>query len=235
MRRLPFAAAVLLAFSAAAQAGVSLVAESPEAAPGTASPSVDPPGAAPRSKIENPFAKPTEPVAAEVEIDAHADPRCTFRPPAAALVAAHYPDYRAQRSIDDPNRSPGDLTETATLADGTRLRVVSYGCVDSTGHTFEFTYARPQHAAKETAFWAAQAHRSFAALALHEVPGAQQLGDWLVHAGTLKRRDDKIVQCHDKTQPPDNVCNWDSGGGFSLAIQARGDAIAVTVGVDYSG
>lgn len=170
------------------------------------------------------------------QADPAADPRCNFDAPPAALVAARYADYRATRNRDGVDQSPGDLTETATLADGTRVRVVSYGCVDSFGHDFSFTYDHTQHAAKETAFWTGQARMTLAGLALNgQVLGADELRDWLTHAARLKLRGGKIVQCRDKTQPPDNECAWRTGGSFSLAIEPHGDAIEVTLGVDYSG
>jgi len=239
MRRLALTFVAFSALAASAHAGVSLVAEAPDAASSSAGPAATSPDAATQGKslaqpLDKPFDDPHK--ADNVTIDAVDDPRCDFKPPAPALIAARYADYRAERNRDDTKGSPGDLTETATLGDGTRVRVLSYGCVDSTGHTFEFTYAKSQHAAKDVAYWAAQARTTLDTLALADnVYGAQELQAWLAHAAALKVQDHKIVQCHDKTQPPDNSCNWNSGGEFSLAIEARRDTIVVTVGVDYSG
>lgn len=236
MKRLAFG--LLFALSATAQAGVSLVAETPDAAPtSSAGPATPAPtlAAQPGKPLEKPFDKANE--SDTVTIDAEADPHCDFNPPHAALIAARYPDYHADRAgSDDRNRSPGDLIETATLADGTRVRVLSYGCVDSFGHTFTFTYAKPAHAAKELAFWAQQAHTTLAALALSEhVIGLKDLNEFLARAGTLKRHGNKIVQCQNGTQPADDTCDWYSHGGIALGVERRGETIEVTLGVDYSG
>ena len=222
MKHATLASAFALSALAAAMshAGVSPVTATADVVPG--------------KPLDKPFDKPWQSDA--VTIDAEPDPRCDFNPPAPALVGSRYADYHAVRNRDDPNQSPGKLTESATLDDGTRLRVVSYGCVDSTGHTFESTYTNATHDAKDVAFWANQARATLASIGLGEqVYGVNELRDWLGRAGTLKRHGNKVVQCHDNTQPSDDTCDWQSGGSFSIAVEQHGTEVSVTIGVDYSG
>lgn len=171
----------------------------------------------------------------EPPADPSADPRCDFAPPAAALVAARYADYLAVRNTD-PSREPQELVESATLADGTRVRVLSHACVDSFGNDFEFTFGKPKHGAGDLAFWAKQTRATLDALALSEhVIGVKDLHEFLARATTLKRRGHSIRQCRDGTQPAGGECNWSSRGSLSLRVEDRGAAIQVTFGADYSG
>lgn len=238
----PFALAfgfALTTLVAAAHAGVSLVSEPSDTMPSasaTPESSTPPPAgaAAASGSPQQPSEKPSE--SDNATIDMAPDPRCDFNPPGATLIAARYADYRAVRHRDDPNRSPGDLTETATLADGTRVRIESHGCVDSFGHDFVFRYAHPAHAAKDVVFWLQQARTTLDALALTDSPiGVDALRTWLTRAATLKHHGNKIVQCANTTQPADNDCDWRSGGGYSFAVEARDGAIEVTIGTDFSG
>jgi len=168
--------------------------------------------------------------------DPDVDPRCDFNPPKPALIAADYADYRVKMNHGDESRTPQELTETAKLVDGTRLAVVSDACVDSFGREFRLTFVRPAHAAKDTEFWAAAAGKALADLHLSDDVGNEvsDLRDFLVRAPKLRRDKNRVVQCHDSTQPDDDDCNWESHGSYILTIEPKGAAMQVIVSVDYS-
>ena len=171
------------------------------------------------------------------QLDPDVDPRCDFGPPQPALVGADYADYHVARNRGDESKPPQQLTETATLADGTRLAVVSNSCVDSFGHEFRFTYAHAAHAAEDTAFWAAAA--SSAVVELHLSTGAggelTELRAFLERAPKLPRHGSRVEQCHDLTQPQTGGCSWESHGSYVLTIEHKGGATKVVVSVDHSG
>jgi hypothetical protein len=169
-------------------------------------------------------------------VDPDLDPRCDFNPPKPALIAADYAGYHVERNHGSDFTSPQQLTETATLVDGTRVSVVSDACVDSFGREFRFTFPHTTHAARDTAFWAAAASKALADLKLssdvgNEVP---ELRDFLARAPKLHRKGSRVVQCHDLTQPDDGDCNWESHGSYILTIQHKGSATEVVVSIDYS-
>jgi hypothetical protein len=165
-----------------------------------------------------------------------ADPRCDFNPPSAVLVAADYADYHVKRNHDE-SRPPQQLTETAALADGTRVTVVSDSCVDSFGREFRFRFAHASHASSDTAFWAATVSKVLSELHLDGDIGSEvsDLRDFLARAPKLHRHRNDVVQCHDKTQPEDGSCSWESHGSYRLSVERKGDGIEVDIGVEYSG
>jgi hypothetical protein len=170
------------------------------------------------------------------EPDPDVDPRCDFNPPKAALVAADYANYHVERNRGDESRSPQQLIETATLADGTRLTVISDACVDSFGRNFRFRFVRAARAAKDMAFWAATASKALSDLHMSDDAGNEvsELRDFLTRAPRLRRQGNRVVQCQDRTQPDDATCDWESHGSYMLKVERRKGWIEVEVSVDYS-
>jgi hypothetical protein len=146
-------------------------------------------------------------------------------------VAAHYTNYRIDRSHGDATQPPQRLTETAALDDGIIVTVVSDSCTDSFGYEIRFTLPETAHAPSDIAYWTQITAAELARLELSADAAVRQpeLTSFLLRISSLHAQGDTIMQCRDGSQPEHEDCSFESGGLFVFRIQQKANKTEVSV------
>jgi hypothetical protein len=151
------------------------------------------------------------------------DDPCNFHASEPLLQRGVYEDHRYTERDND------NATETARLAAGVKLKIVSVGCVDSSGRTYTLTYPAAALPDRTLAQWAD--------VARHELDGLSYLDgakdsvrDTVAFAGSVaasQASGDKFVRCADDSTPPDGDCTWSTGGRHAIEVRRARGAIEV--------
>lgn len=148
---------------------------------------------------------------------------CNFHASKPLLQHGVYKDH-AYTERDNDN-----ATETAELATGVKIEIVSAGCVDSSARTYTLTYPAAALPERTLAQWADAVRRELDGLSY--IDGAKDsLHGTLAFAGSVAASPgtgDTLVRCADDSVPPDGECAWSTGGRQAIEIRRTRGAVEV--------
>jgi hypothetical protein len=154
---------------------------------------------------------------------APADDVCNFHMSMPLLERGVYRSHTYTERKDD------NATETAELAAGVRIEIVSSGCVDSSSRTYTLTYSGTAAPERTLAQWAGLAQRELDGLRYLE--GAKdQVRETVAFAGSVaaaERTGNKFIRCADDSVPPDGECSWNTGGTRAIEVRRAPGAVRV--------
>lgn len=157
---------------------------------------------------------------------AHAEPECAFDPPSPTLKARAYPGQTQVR------QSGNRLREDAQLGPGLHLEIRHSGCVDAV--VVEYGLTVPSKDRSDDAL-IDLARAALAGLKTNEPAGWQnELLDFLKRAHKIPPQNAVRALCRDGTVGAE-ICSWDSGGGYTVAVQRTGQATRVVITEYFSG